>query len=203
MITDIYNSIAPFLPGLAFLTSLVSLYFAISSIRRTVKYQTFDYSPRLDLMSEIVQIVTNRDGHRYISSFGTGADSGDCPEFVKSIGFGYQALLQNQGQKVVQINRTSMVYGSEKVDRGTIEHIIGGMYNLTPGENRKLSFVINADEVDKFLKERNISECLFHLKVTCSDAKGKEQVYRRSLGGYGGGAIQFIKQSGESLINSD
>ncbi len=200
MFNEIYNVIAPYLPGLAFLTSLVSLYFAITSIRRTTKYQTFDYSPRLDVKEEIVQVVSNRGGQKYISSFGSGTESGNCPELIKSYGFAYQALLLNQGSKVVEVSRTSILYGSEESHNALVNYIIAGRFNLPPGDSRKLSFSMSSDELDKFLEDKKLNECLFHLKVVCLDAKGKDLVFRRSLGGYRDNAVHFNVQSGDSLI---
>ncbi len=203
MIGEIYNSILPYLPGLAFLTSLVSLYFAIASIQRTRKYQSYDYSPRLDVKEEIVQVVSRRDGQKHIGSIGSGVQSGNCPELIRSYGFAYQAMLYNQGSKVVDINKASILYGSSIPERAQVSHNIAGRFNLRPGEARRLSFTTTTDEVRKFMQEKKVTECMFHLRLTCLDAKGKQILFHRSLGGFQGKGIHHIVQSGDSLIPID
>jgi hypothetical protein len=194
------ESLSTYLPWAAIVISIASLIFAIKSYRRAGKYQAFDYSARLELVDEIVELPYKSEGKFTILSTGSGTKDGDFVTLTKvPYSFEYRADLVNKGQKPVTVNSIFLDYGSSANGERRVRLSLEGRFFLRPGDPHRIEKILTSGDIEKARKEFDLDECCFYLRVSYTTADKKEISSLRSLGGFSPGTVNIVANSSGTL----
>lgn len=173
---------------------------AVISLRRSSIYQRFEYSVRLEVLDEIVQIRTSVGDQVQIASMGSGARREAPPSLIKgSEGFAYRVCLKNKGHKIVPVNGVRVDYGAGTSEEKRVRRVVEQKFYLAPQETRQIEFELSLSDIADVMDQFSIKECLFYLRVSYQDVDEKEAVAVRALGGLKDGAVQFVAPPGDIL----
>lgn len=163
----------------ALIVSFVSLGVAVTSFRRTKTLQNFEYSTRLQLVDEQMNMgstsLRDRPALRYI------------------------AKIENRGSKTVKISSLYLDYGDREDPNKRIQYLLGGEMYLSPGKDHPISKEITWELVDEMKKRYNINQCFFFLRVAHHSVDNGLQENTRALCGFDGASTCIILQRGETL----
>lgn len=124
-----------YIPVGAILISLGSLWIAVVSLRRSRTFQRYEYSPRLELMHELIQFATPSGDQVHVASWGSEVHKRTIPTLIKDpFSFAYSALLVNKGGKTVQVHGTTIEYGSASDPARRMKRAITGEAYLAAGD---------------------------------------------------------------------
>ena len=194
------ESLHVYLPWAAIVISIASLVIAFKSYRRAGKYQAFDYSARLELVDEIVELPYESEGKTAILTTGSGAKDGDFVTLTKvPYSFGYRAARVNKGQKPVTVNSIFLDFGSSDNGERRVRLSLENRFFLPPQHTHRIEKILSSGEIAAAQKKLDLDECSFYLRVSYTTADKKEISSLRSLGGFSPGTVNIVANSSGTL----
>lgn len=157
--------------------SIVALSISILSFVRSSRYQSYDYSERLQILNECI--------------------SQSSPSFTNA--FSYSAKIENRGLKPVEIDNVWIDYGSQDEIKKRLKHNITGRFYLSPSQAKEITFQLDRKDMKETMERFNINKCIFFLRVEYKTVYGKITCAVRLIGGYEGNSCIFFAQRGDPL----